>query len=231
MKRFTNHRGEEWGSFVDIKEFDYSKINPKKYDHKNILISSVMDPYFPLEKKFERTKKILEQLIKTQAHISILTKSKLVSRDIDLFKQFKNIEVGVSLNTLDTNFARLVEPYASSPQDRIDALKIVKEAKIPVYLFISPIFPKITDYKAIIDATKDFVDYYRFENLNFRPHNIPRIYHIIQNNYPDLIDFYKTTKIDQTIWDYIEEDITQFCQKLKINYKIHFNHGGFSKKK
>ncbi|TXT58629.1 MAG: hypothetical protein BAJALOKI2v1_330001, partial [Promethearchaeota archaeon] len=78
MKRFTDHKGEEWGEFLDIKQYDFSKIKAHKYDNKTILLSSVTDPYLPLELKCKNTRKILENLIETEAHISILTKSKYV---------------------------------------------------------------------------------------------------------------------------------------------------------
>ena len=118
MIRFTGHKGEKWGQFLDIKKFDFSKIKPSKYDDKRILLSSVTDPYLPLEKKYENTKIILEALVGTEAEIQILTKSKLVTRDIDLFKKFENIEVGISINTIDDDFARIIEPAASNPSER-----------------------------------------------------------------------------------------------------------------
>ncbi|MFW9952079.1 MAG: radical SAM protein, partial [Candidatus Thorarchaeota archaeon] len=101
MIRFTNHKGDKWGNFLDVKKFDFDKIKPNKYNDKRILLSSVTDPYIPLELKYENTKKILKSLIGTNAHISILTKSKFVTRDIDLFKKFQNIEVGISISTLE----------------------------------------------------------------------------------------------------------------------------------
>ncbi len=78
MIRFTGHKGEKWGQFLDIKKYDFSKIKPSRYDGKSILLSSVTDPYLPLEKKYQNTKKILESLVGTTADIQILTKSKLV---------------------------------------------------------------------------------------------------------------------------------------------------------
>ncbi|MHA2021463.1 MAG: radical SAM protein, partial [Candidatus Thorarchaeota archaeon] len=125
MKRFTGHGGETWGEFLDVKQFGLDKIKPEKYDGKTILLSSVTDPYTPLEAKYENTRRVLERLIGTKAKIEILTKSRLVERDIDLFQQFAHIQVAVSLSTLDEHFARKIEPRASKPQDRLEALKKV----------------------------------------------------------------------------------------------------------
>ncbi len=231
MKRFTNHKGDIWGEFLDIKSYPWDKINPAKYNGKNILFSSVTDPYLPLEKKFENTRKILSRLKDTSANISILTKSKLVTRDIDLFTEFENIEVGVSLNTLDSDFARKIEPIASRPIDRLNALEKIHKEGIKTYVFISPIFPKITDYQEIIQNSLKFADYYRFENLNFRPHNVGRIYEIIEKNYPDLLPFYKFLRKDNSYWDVLKIDIENYCINKSIQCKIAFHHGGFSKSK
>jgi DNA repair photolyase len=229
MIRFTNHKGDKWGQFLDIKTYDFSKIKPQKYSGKRILLSSVTDPYLPLEKKYQNTRKILENLVGTEAEISILTKSKLVVRDIDLFKNFKNVEVGISINTLDNEFSRIIEPIASKPKERLDAIKEIAKAGIQTYVFISPFFPEITDFKAIIKEAIHYTKNFSFENLNFRPHNISRIMKIIKENYPNLLPQYKKIQVDRTYWDILENEINDYCKDKKINYQIEFHHGGFSK--
>jgi len=229
MIRFTGHKGDKWGQFLDVKTFNLNQIKPQKYDGKRILLSSVTDPYIPLEKKYQNTRKILEKLVGTNAEISILTKSKLVVKDIDLFKKFKNIKVGISINTLNDDFARIIERAASKPTERLEAIKKISEAGIQTYTFISPFFPEITDFKAIIEQTQDYTDQYSFENLNFRPHNVPRVMRIIKENYPNLISKYKEIQKDHSFWDIIEANIKQYCEKMKLNYAIEFHHGGFSK--
>jgi DNA repair photolyase len=229
MKRFTNHKGDKWGEFLDIKTYDFNKIKPQKYDGKRLLLSSVTDPYTPLELKYENTRRILENLVGTKAHISILTKSKFVVRDIDLFKEFEDLEVGISINTLDDEFAKLIERGASRPSERLKALKEVHDNGIKTYTFISPFFPEITDYKAIIQETFDYTDSYMFENLNFRPHNVPKVLKVIREHYPDLLPVYEKLRKDQTQWEIIESEIIAYCDKLKLDYRIEFHHGGFSK--
>ncbi len=229
MIRFTGHKGDKWGEFLDIKTFDFDKIKPERYDGKRILLSSVTDPYLPSELKYENTRKILEKLVGTKAEISVLTKSKFVARDIDLFKKFENLEVGISINTLDKEFAKLIEKGASRPHERLKALKDIHENGIRTYTFISPFFPQITDYKAIIEESKAFTDSYMFENLNFRPHNVPRIFKVIKEQYPDLVPIYQEFRKDKSLWDLIESEIESYCKKLQLTYKIEFHHGGFSK--
>ncbi len=229
MIRFTGHKGDKWGEFLDIKTFDWNKIKPQRYAGKRILLSSVTDPYLPLEKKYQNTRKILERLVDTNAEITILTKSKLVVRDIDLFKKFKNISVGISISTIDDSFARVVERAASKPTERLEAIKTVSEANIPTYVFISPFFPEITEFREIIEKSVDYTDRYSFENLNFRPHNIHRIMRIIKEHYPNLLIKYKEIHKDPTYWDILEEEIKIYCEKKNLTYEIGFHHGGFSK--
>ncbi|MFX0039982.1 MAG: radical SAM protein [Promethearchaeota archaeon] len=229
MIRFTGHKGDKWGQFLDIKNFDLNKIKPKKYNGKVILLSSVTDPYLPLEKKYQNTRKILEKLIGTEAEISILTKSKLVVRDIDLFKKFKKIRVGISINTLDESFARIIERAASKPLDRLNAIKEISKAGIETYTFISPYFPEITNYKAIIEEIIDYSNRFSFENLNFRPHNIPRIMKIIKEYYPELLSKYKEIQKDQSYWNKLKFEIRNYCEVKNLNYEIEFHYGGFSK--
>ncbi|MFX1380577.1 MAG: radical SAM protein, partial [Promethearchaeota archaeon] len=187
------------------------------------------DPYIPLEKKYQNTRKILEKLIGTEAEISILTKSKLVLRDLDLFKRFKNINIGISISTLDEELARVIERAASKPLERLEAIKQISKAGIETYTFISPFFPEITNYRAIIEESKDYTDRFLFENLNFRPHNIPKIMKIIKEYYPKLVKKYKEIQKDITYWDLLEQEIKNYCQQKNLNYEIAFHHGGFSK--
>ncbi|MFX0187180.1 MAG: radical SAM protein [Candidatus Hodarchaeota archaeon] len=229
MIRFTNHKGDKWGQFLDIKIFDLNKIKPEKYNEKTILLSSVTDPYIPLELKYQNTRKILEKLIGTKARVTVLTKSKFVARDIDLFKKFENIEVGISISTLDEEFSKVIERGASRPIERLNVIKKLHDNKIKTYVFLSPFFPEITDFRKIIQESINFTDYYMFENLNFRPHNIPRIFQIIKKNYPKLLSTYQELRRDRIGWDLIEEEIKKYCEDNHLNFSIEFHHGGFSK--
>lgn len=171
MKRFTGHVNENWGSFVDIKVNSDQTINNLKLENKIILMSSVTDPYQPIESKYKITQKILNKLLQFQPNLEILTKSSLVLRDIDILKQFENVKVGVSLNTLDEKVSKFLEPCATLPKGRIEILKKLHVEGIKTYLFMSPIFPEITDFKEIVEEVKDYVDEIFFENLNIRANN------------------------------------------------------------
>ena len=81
MKRFTGH-SEDWGTFVDIKEYSSTKL-PKNLENKTVLLSSVTDPYQGIEGNFHKSREILKLLGNTGANVEILTKSDLVIKDID----------------------------------------------------------------------------------------------------------------------------------------------------
>ena len=101
--------------------------NPKKYAGQRVVIGSVTDGYNPQEEQFGNTKKLLEQLIGSDADILICTKSDLVVRDIDLLKKLGRVTVSWSINTLDENFKNDMDS-ASSIERRIAAMKQVYEA-------------------------------------------------------------------------------------------------------
>ena len=163
MKRFTGHK-EEWGSFLDVKHWPEIK-NPKKYAGQRVVIGSVTDGYNPQEEQFGNTRKLLEQLIGSDADILICTKSDLVVRDIDLLKKLGRVTVSWSINTLDEKFKNDMDS-ASSIERRIAAMKQVYEAGIRTVCFVSPVFPGITDFEAIFERVKDQCDLFWLENLN-----------------------------------------------------------------
>jgi DNA repair photolyase len=100
--------------------------------------------------------------------LSILTKSDLVLRDIDLLKQFKEIEIGLTINSFEDNLKEIFEPNSPTNEQRIKALKTLKENGITTYAFISPIIPGLTNIEEIIKNTKDYADFYWFEMINIR---------------------------------------------------------------
>lgn len=147
MRHFTNHE-EPWGEFVDAKinapEVLQRQLERAKPCH--IVLSLVTDPYQPLEKRYELTRCCLEVFLKLRTRseyfsLSILTRSALVLRDMDLLKQIKNLEVGLSITTDDDAIRKLFEPRAHSIPSRIEALRRLKAGGIKTYAFVGPMLP------------------------------------------------------------------------------------------
>jgi len=226
MKRFTNHH-EPWGKFLDVKINAVELIpkNIKKYKNKSIMISSVTDPYQPAERKYKLMRGILENLIPIQPDLCVMTKSDLITRDIDLLKKFKKCIAGVSLSLLDDGIRKEVEPFASSIGSRINAVKQLKKAGIQTFIFVSPMFPELTDWKRIIGKTQNFVDEYWFENLNLYPSLRYNIFQWLRNHHPELVQKYREIYFRRSnYWDLIEDEIENYGKKNNLNFKIYFHH-------
>ena len=230
MKRFTQHK-EDWGTFIDIKKCN-KKINLKKIEHKRVFLSSVTDCYNEFEEKYELTRNILEQLVNVECELSISTKSKLILRDLDLLKKMKNLTVSMSINTLDENFKNDMD-NASSIHDRLNTLKELHKNGIKTVLFMSPIFPYITDFKEIIDVSKDYINEYWFENLNLRGSYKQTIFKYIENKYPSLLDKYDDiyNKKNKNYWINLSKEIDEYCKTNNIKYINYFYHEELVKNK
>ena len=120
---------------------------------KETFFCSVTDPYQLLEKKYGRTRALLEQLLPTGISIGISTSSSLILHDLDLVKQFPSAHVSWSINTLDEGFRSKMD-RASSIKRRLEAMRQFYVAGIQSTCFISLIFPGITDVIAIIERAK-----------------------------------------------------------------------------
>lgn len=223
MKRFTNHP-EEWGEFIDIKLCD-KKINQGKLEGKNVFMSSVTDCYNPYEAKYKITRNLLEQLIDVDCRLQISTKNKLILRDLDILKQMKHLDVAMSVNTLDENFRKDMD-RASSISERLQTLKTLYEAGIYTILFMSPIFIGITEWKAIIEETKEYINEYWFEDLNLRGAYKYTILKYVEEKYPSVYPMYEEIYIKRNPQKLINMDneIKEYCHKNKINYTDYFHH-------
>ena len=227
MKRFTGHT-ESWGKFIDVKINGPELIPEKtsKYEGKTIFLSSVTDPYNPMERKYKLTRRILEKLIPLQPDLGILTKSDLVLRDMDLLRQFKSCEVGITITTTNDTLRKEIEPSTSSIPKRIEALGKLKEAGIGTYVFIGPILPFFTDWKEIVLITKKFSDSYLFENLNIAGAVWGCIRGWLVSCHSDLLREYERIYFTKSeYWDNVEKDIEKFCREQKLDFEIYFHHG------
>ena len=231
MKRFSGH-GEDWGTFLDIK--NYSNISiPKNLSGKTVLLSSVTDPYNPYEIKYHKSREVLERLCHSDANIEILSKSDLMVSDLELLKQIPGLKVGISLSTLDDGFRKMMEPGAPSVERRLKALQTLHDNGVSTYLFISPIFPHVTDIKAIVERVNNSVDKICFENLNLRGGAKKEILDFIEREYPQFAQTYHDIYIngDISYWKQLEEEISELLTKLHIPYQNFFYHDKIKKKK
>jgi len=225
MKRFTNH-SEEWGKFVDVKVNAVDVLEKelsRKPKRGQILLGSVTDAYQPAERSYGLTREILAVFLRYDFPISILTKSDLVTRDIDLLKQLCDCEVGLTITTFNEDASKKIEPLGSSPQKRIDALKLMHESGIKTYAFIGPILPGITELKSIFSKLKGNVDFVMAESMNTGCGNWDEMISLIKKNYPDLAEIYQS-KFGNSYWDDIESEIKKLCLEFEIPLKGFYRH-------
>ncbi len=119
-----------------------------KWSCEPIMISGVTDPYQPIERKLRITRSVIEVLHECRQPFSLVTKSHLITRDIDLLSELANenlVRAAVSITTLDPKLARIMEPRASSPRDRLAAVKALSDAGIPTSVMTAPIIPGLND--------------------------------------------------------------------------------------
>jgi DNA repair photolyase len=133
------------------------ELSAASYSPRTIAIGTNTDPYQPIEKKYEIMRGILQVLERAGHPVGIVTKSALVTRDIDILSRMakRNLaKVAMSVTTLDPVLARTMEPRASTPPKRLEALRQLSEAGIPTAAMIAPVIPAINDaeIERILDA-------------------------------------------------------------------------------
>ncbi len=134
-----------WGTFVDVKR-NLPKVLAGELSKKKgtVRIGSVTDPYQPLEEGYQITRMCLEQLRRKRVSTIVQTKSDLVTRDVDIFLKM-DVEVGLTITSLDDGFCRRFEPGAPSGKKRLEAVEALVDAGVSTWVFIGPMMPLLND--------------------------------------------------------------------------------------
>ena len=132
----------------------------KSWTPQAIGFSGVTDPYQPIERRLKLTRACLEVLVEFRNPVAIITKSHTVTRDIDLIGELASDGAAVvmlSITTLEDDLAGVMEPRASRPERRLDAVRAMAAAGIPVGVMVAPIIPGLTDHEvpAILKAAAE----------------------------------------------------------------------------
>ncbi|MHA1617233.1 MAG: radical SAM protein [Candidatus Njordarchaeales archaeon] len=177
----------EWGKRVVAKANAVELLKREVVRNRRgvVLISSVTDPYQPLERREFLTRRILEVLHRYGYPVVILTKSDLVLRDIDLFKKFSEIEVGLTITSLNDDVREIFEPMAPKPENRIRALKMLVKEGIRTYALIGPLLPLFVDKEidSLLETLADIgVGRILVDKLNLKAKNWVSIHIALRNN-------------------------------------------------
>lgn len=130
---------------VELLEKEFSK---PRYRPKTIMLGGVTDIYQPIERGYGITRGILEVMEKWRHPVSLITKSQLVMRDIDILARLAErglAKAAISVTTLERRISRVMEPRAAAPHRRIEAIRALAEAGVPVTVMVAPIIPAIND--------------------------------------------------------------------------------------
>ena len=208
MKRFTGHK-EEWGRFVDVKTNAAALLQReiRKKRSGRVWISGVCDPYQPIEKKYELTRRCLEILSKHGWPVTIQTKSPLVKRDLELLGTFNDIEVGLTITTADDSIRKIFEPNSPAIDERIETLEKLHSAGLKTYAMIAPLLPKA---EGLVTLLSEKVDDVLIDKMNY--HYADWVYRKYGLEYALTNNFFTRKKIE----------LARALEKEEIHYQLLF---------
>jgi DNA repair photolyase len=134
----------------DAPELLRRELSSARWQPKTVSISGVTDPYQPVERRLQLTRRCLEVLAEFRNPVGIVTKNHLVTRDLDILAEVARYDaaaVFLSVTTLDGHLARNMEPRASQPQGRLAAIEAAAKQGVPVGVLVAPVIPGLTDHE------------------------------------------------------------------------------------
>ena len=164
-----HHKDAQWGSFAEVK-VNIAEVLARELRSKrkrgDVMLSSVCDPYQPVEARYRLTRQCLELLVEFGWGIDILTRSPLVLRDMDILATSPNATVGISIPTDNEQVRKILEPHSPSIASRLQALKKLHSEGIRIWVFIAPTLPM--NPERLAEAIYPHVDYVLIDRLNYR---------------------------------------------------------------
>lgn len=212
---------EEWGMMLEVRK-NIPLVLAKEVKTKKpgiVGISTVTDPYQPLEKTYQLTRFCLEQLLRYDFPAHIQTKSSLVTRDIDLLSRFSDAQVMLSIGTFHESERKILEPGSPSIQDRFVALKRCAEAGLRTAVFLGPIYPTTPkeEIPNILDVLKETgVQEVWIDRLRLKP-GIWENISITLQQYPEIMRVFSTQVFtDKTYYSIIREEILKEAKERNL---------------
>lgn len=181
---------------AELLRHELRRVKPDEY----IALGTATDPYQPAERRYEVTRAILEEFSRHRGfELGIVTKSNLVVRDIGLLQHIaerNKLSVHVTVTTLDTELARILEPRAPRPDLRLDAVRALAQAGVRVGISCSPVIPGITDSSKDLEAlvrtaAEAGADYVFANPLFLKPCSAAVFIPFLEQHFPHLADNYR----------------------------------------
>ena len=215
---------DKWSERILIKKNIHELLGRElaKIERATIYLSSITDPYQPIENKVKLTRRCLEVLLNFKnIHVSIQTKSSLILRDLNLIRNFDKIDVGVTLTCLNDELVKTLEPKASKLCDRILILEKLSGIGIETWIFMGPIIPLYTDSEdniaSIVEVASRTSSTLIYDKLRLKPLVVKRL----QEHLNDVSKILKLAK-DNAYWSRIFKIIRKYCEKyhVKCTYSL-----------
>ncbi len=214
--------GLNWGKFVRVKQ-NIAEVLAREVKRKpkgTVGVSTVCDPYQPLEAKLELTRKCIELLSRCGFPVSIQTKSSLVLRDVELIVQ-KKFDVGVTITTMDRELASKFEPRASLPDARAQVLEEFSSRGVETWLFLGPIIPEINDsednLRQVIEVAHRTRSELIYDRLNLKCWVLDRLAPVLEEERPGFAERLPDLIREQSeSWRKICSTVESICSELRV---------------
>jgi DNA repair photolyase len=211
---------------ADLLRRDLRRVKPGE----PIALGTATDPYQPAERRYEVTRAILEEFSRHRGfELGIVTKSNLVVRDLDFLQQIdrcNKLSIHITITTLDTNLARILEPRAPRPDLRLEAVRVLRRAGLRVGVSCCPVIPGITDapqaLEAVIRAAAEAGADHLFANpLFLKPCSSAVFLPFLEQNFPHLVANYRERYRDRAFLpDSYGKRLSQLVRRLREKYNL-----------
>lgn len=218
MQRFHPHN-EAWGRFADVRVNAPQALTRqlRRLKPGSVFTCSACDGWQPVEEQYRLTRRCCELLLQAGFHLNILTKNRLVLRDLDILAG-RDACVGVTITTPDERWARIWEPGASSVAERVEILRQAKDAGLETAVMFGPLLPGISDtdstlaklFKLAADAR---VDRIWTDILNARPRVWPSVQQVLRQHCSDQYEGYRRLLFDAGRRSQYQQDLHRRIRK------------------
>jgi DNA repair photolyase len=183
------------------------------------------DAYQPCEASYGHTRQALELLAQRGFPVCILTKSDLVTRDMDLVASMPGSSVGFSIAFQDEGVRRLFEVAAPPNERRLEALRRLKEGGIETYVLVTPVMPFISDVRALIDLVAPYADTIWIYGLSLKAEedrNWHNLRDILERHFPELVEPYRhiTFSADHPYWAELRGELEASGRERGLDLRI-----------
>ena len=212
--------GEKWGEVVYVK-INLVNILSREIRRKRpgvVGVSTITDPYIPLEAVYSLTRRSLEILFKNRFRVSIQTKSALVIRDLDLFERYRDlVDIGFTITTLDPGVKKIIEPRSSHPLAVERALRKISSRGIRTWIFIGPLIPGVNDdlenIKSIVSLAKETNSEVIIDRFREHPGAVNNMRIRLGEDFVDKI----LLRNNISWWRNLSENITRICREENVS--------------